>query len=371
VQRARLLRSALAALLTSVLALPATVSAIDAQAGSTEAARVAQPAAAAPAQDQAVLAAPAAAAAAAPTAAPRTESFYEQVTRGVVRLEHYDIVERAGSDVTEYVGHSDGTGFFLLFGRELYLATVRHITENRYDLQARVTVQKRGTDDNEVLDLHIPHEAWVVHPRGDGVGSGGVRVAAVDVAVARVPWPKDRLVKAVGYCPSPCTSGVINQFAKEDPEPPTISLIFGFPLDLGFKLAEQRPMARMGVIAMVAGESFLQSEGVFVEERVRLVDAEMFPGNSGSPIFSYPIGKQGFELLGLITGANETFDYAVAEPVSRIAETLEAAVAASVTSGASSSSSAPRALDSSSSSAPSASWHPLDASDGFPRMKPR
>ncbi len=297
-----------------------------------------------------VTAAPLVSAAAPAALPPHPESFYDQVTRGVVRLEHYDIVERAGSDVVEYVGHSDGTGFFLLFGRDLYLATARHITEAKYDLQARVTVQKRGTDENEVIDLHIPHGAWVDHPRGVGVGAGGARVAAVDVAVARVPWPKDRLVKAVGYCPSPCTSGVINQFAQSDPEPPTIALVFGFPLDLGFKLAEQRPMARMGVIAMVAGESFLQSEGVFVEERVRLVDAQMFPGNSGSPMFSYPIGTQGFELLGLITGANESFNYAVAEPVSRIAETLEAVATTAVSA--------------------TASWHPLDGGDGFPRMKP-
>ncbi len=343
-QRRQVLRSAVAAVLSCVVALPAAAQATEAQAGPVAVAAEAAPSVAPGASGVTTGAAPAA-------PAPHPESFYDQVTRGVVRLEHYDIVERSGSDVTEYVGHSDGTGFFLLFGRELYLATARHITENEYDLQARVTVQKRGIDDNEVIDLRIPHAAWVAHPRGVGVGAGGVRVAAVDVAVAKVPWPKDRMVKAVGYCPSPCSSGVINQFAQKDPEPPTIALVFGFPLDLGFKLAEQRPMARMGVIAMVAGESFLQSEGVFVEERVRLVDAEMFPGNSGSPMFSYPIGGQSFELLGLITGSNESFDYAVAEPVSRIAETLEVAATATVAKGA--------------------SWHPLDSADGFPRMSPR
>ncbi|MBI5503951.1 MAG: hypothetical protein HY899_04070, partial [Deltaproteobacteria bacterium] len=162
-QSRQVLRSAVAAVLSGVVALSAPA----VHAGSLAAAAVVAEAAPSPAAGAS--AAPGSAPAA---AAPHSESFYDQVTRGVVRLEHYDVVERAGSDVTEYVGHSDGTGFFLLFGRELYLATARHITENKYDLQARVTVQKRGTDDNEVIDLHIPHAAWVAHPRGVGVGAG-------------------------------------------------------------------------------------------------------------------------------------------------------------------------------------------------------
>lgn len=261
-------------------------------------------------------------------------SFYEQVASGVVRLEHYDVIERAGSDERETVGHTDGTGFFVIHDRALYLVSARHLVEVPFDLQARVPTQLGSGDGVDVLELRLPHEAWVYHPQGNHELADGRRVAAIDVAAVRVPWPKERVVKAVGFCPEPCASGVIDQFAARDPEPPDLALIFGFPLDLGFQLEEQRPMARMGVVAMVAGETFLRRDGVFVDERVLLVDAEMFSGNSGSPMFRYPLADSPFELLGLITGANEGFDYAAAEPVSRIAETLRAAAATAVEAGA-------------------------------------
>jgi hypothetical protein len=102
-------------------------------------------------------------------------------------------------------------------------------------------------------------------------------------------------------------------------------LVFGFPGDLGFELAEQRPMARLGVIAMVAGESFLKARGEFQDADVRLIDAPIFGGNSGSPVFRYrPLGGLA-PLLGLVTHTNIQLDYAVMEPVWRIAQTVEQA----------------------------------------------
>ncbi len=242
----------------------------------------------------------------------------------MIRLEFFarDATEKAERPCWE--AQTAGTGFFVWDGRDTYLVSARHVVDRDAVLRARVPTQR---DDGtiEVVELTVRSEGWVFHPRSEERSEGGKRVAPVDVAVARVPRLRDRRVKTIGYCPEPCDRNVLHQFAKDDPEPPVIVLMFGFPLDLGFELAEQRPMARMGIVSMVAGETFVQEQGVFLDARTRLLDMPVYPGNSGSPVFSHPQPAGRFELLGVVTAANDAYRYAVSEPVSRIAETLEAA----------------------------------------------
>ena len=148
-------------------------------------------------------------------------------------------------------------------------------------------------------------------------------VAAIDVAAVMVPSIKERRIRTIGFCPDPCPEGKTQQFADADPEPPVMVLVFGFPLDLGFSLLEQRPIGRLGMISMAATQRFLRTQGKLRDSRVVLVDAPLFPGNSGSPVFQRPeLGKR-FQLLGLISAANSALSYAVAEPVTRISEAVK------------------------------------------------
>jgi len=80
----------------------------------------------------------------------------------------------------------------------------------------------------------------------------------------------------------------------------------------------------------VAEEKFVStvvSEGdkklrKYLQEGAFLVDIEVDPGNSGSPV----IVKNPFQsvrLAGLVTGSNPSLDYGIVTPVSQIVETLE------------------------------------------------
>jgi len=54
---------------------------------------------------------------------------------------------------------------------------------------------------------------------------------------------KNREIKAFLYEPE----SESNLLPLEDPVPPQAVLVFGFPLDIGFNLLEQRPFGRLGI----------------------------------------------------------------------------------------------------------------------------
>ncbi|MBL7185885.1 MAG: hypothetical protein ISS70_06145 [Phycisphaerae bacterium] len=121
-----------------------------------------------------------------------------------------------------------------------------------------------------------------------------------------------------------------NQLPTEDPSPPRKILVFGFPLNIGFQLLEQRPFGRAGIIAMHTGKRFLKmqigEENKFAEERCFVIDAEAFPGNSGSPVLNQTsLMDSKLQLLGLLSASNQSMDFGVVEPVSRIREVLDQA----------------------------------------------
>lgn len=249
-------------------------------------------------------------------------SFYDALSRGVVRLEHYDVIERDGGELTEYIGHSDGTGFLVARAEKLFLVTAAHVARFPWDLRVRISGEERTGLGTTVAGLRIPREAWVFHPQGPTLTPDGKPVAAVDLAVAELPWHSNLRLRTIGFCPDPCTGDVVDQFAENDPDPPTMLLTFGFPKELGFEMRDQRPMARTGIVAMVAGEFFVHTGEAYLDARARILDTDIFPGNSGSPVFSNPTTSGAFELLGVVTAANDTYDFAVAEPVSRVKELL-------------------------------------------------
>lgn len=266
-----------------------------------------------------------------------SEPLYAQLSRAVIRLERP--VVRAGSEAVpgmpRYEPH--GTAFFVELPSSpgsdryvIYLVTARHVADVAVELRARVSTQRLDNESTDVIELRVPREAWIMHPEGARIYRGapglpGLQVGPVDVAVARVPELTDRRLRSVGYCPNPCATPDDHQFLDQDPEPPTAILVFGFPENLGFQLLEQRPFARLGLVAMVETHPYIQINGVYRDERVILVDAPVFPGNSGSPVFTKPEGGQPLRLAGLVSASNTSLSFAVIEPVSRVREALEVA----------------------------------------------
>lgn len=253
------------------------------------------------------------------------EPFYEQISRAVIRLED----RRTGKL---------GTGFFVADGkrRRFALVTARHVAEAGVPLRARVPSQRRDTGETEVVELRVPPEAWVFHPESGRTTTRAEKrepLQDVDIAVAWIRSIKDRRFRTVGYCPEDCGEWAEQQFFGKPIEPPARVLVFGFPLDLGFGLEEQRPLGRVGIVSLIAKEPFLRTRetpkaklSLLRDEHVFLIDAPLFGGNSGSPVFRHPTFG-GIALIGLVSASNEKLSYAIVEPVSRIAEAIEAAAA--------------------------------------------
>jgi hypothetical protein len=247
------------------------------------------------------------------------ESLYAQLSRAVVRLEGGRMVERDGEPVVERVPL--GTAFFVRSKPDLYVVSARHVVDIPYDLVARVPARQKETGQTEVLWLELPHDKWVYHPE-----SGDAQSSYVDVAAMKIPWIRDRTVRYFRYEPADSNEHDANQFPFTDPQPPEPVLVFGFPASIGFELAEQRPLARFGIVAMNTGKKFLKARGKWVDERCSLVDCRMLGGNSGSPVMNQiRVGDAEPRVLGIAIASNAEYDYGVIEPVSRIRETLDVA----------------------------------------------
>ncbi len=245
-----------------------------------------------------------------------------QLSRAVIRLEHSEKILKEGSNELINTNVSNGTAFFIGNTEDLFIVTARHVVEKDYDLHARVQCKNRITGETEIILLKLKKDKWVFHPKDESIDTN-----YVDVAVMKIGWIIDRDVKMFRYELPNTEAANQNQLLFEDPLPPESILIFGFPLDIGFKLSEQKPLCRLGIVSMVTGKKFLKTEnGKFADEKTILIDSNMFPGNSGSPVIKQllPFASE-IKLLGLVIATNERMNYAVIEPVSRIRETIEIA----------------------------------------------
>ena len=251
----------------------------------------------------------------------KKEDFYSQLCRGIIRLEHNEEIKEKSSNKITNITRPDGTAFFVRSGDDLFVVTARHVVEKEYDLHARVQCKNRITGDNEVILLKLKRDKWVFHPEDESIDTN-----YVDVAVMKISWIPDRGTKMFRYELPNTEEANKNQLPFEDPLPPDSILIFGFPLDIGFKLSEQKPLGRLGIVSMVTGNKFLKINNKFAEEKAMIIDAKMFPGNSGSPVINQlSLLQVEIKLLGLVIATNENLDFGIIEPVSRIRETIEIA----------------------------------------------
>jgi len=239
------------------------------------------------------------------------ESYYEKMSRAVIRLEYRD-----GSSFKPL-----GTAFFVKSGSDqLFVVTARHVADQKFDLRARVPSLHLTTHQTSVVELRLPSERWVFHPE-----PGDSETWPVDVAAMRIPGVKDRSISIFQYCPETCPDGSRDQLLV-DPLPPQSVHIFGYPLDLGFELREPRPLARQGMVALTTSERFIRTgprggSKKLAPAKTFLVDVDAFGGNSGSPVVTYPETN----LLGLVSASNDSLDYAISMPVEFIREVLNEA----------------------------------------------
>lgn len=250
------------------------------------------------------------------------ENIYLQLCRAVIRLEHTEEILNDSLNKTINKNMPDGTAFFVQNDNDLFVVTARHVVEKDYDLHARVKCRSKKTGEYTILLLKLNRDKWIFHPEEQSIDTN-----YVDIAIMKIGWLKDWSIKRFRYELPNNENYHLNQLPLEDPSPPDCILIFGFPLNVGFKLSEQKPFGRLGIIAMVTGERFLKMEnGKFAEPKTILIDSDMFPGNSGSPVIKQltPLSPE-IQLLGLVFASNEKANFAVIEPVSRIRETINIA----------------------------------------------
>ena len=249
------------------------------------------------------------------------EPLYSQLNRAIVRLEHINSISQEGSKEVITKNIPDGTAFFVVKDKSLFIVSARHVVEKPYDLHARVQCKNRKTDKTEVLVLSLPRSSWVFHEN-----SGDKDTNYVDVASMKISWIKDRSVKYFRYESDDSAEKDKNQLPSKDPDPPHPILVFGFPANIGFDLTEQKPLGRYGIISMKTEKEFLKLNGRFIEERCCLIDSSIFPGNSGSPVINQPrFGASKAILLGLVIATNNSLDFGIIEPVSRIRELIDLA----------------------------------------------
>lgn len=257
--------------------------------------------------------------------AKETEDFYSQLSRAIIRLEHTETIQKEGSPNVITQNKPDGTAFFVKSEGILFVVSARHVVEQSYDLHARVACLNVKSGKKEVIFLKLPRTRWIFHTT-----KGDKNTHYVDVAAMRIRWIKERSIKHFTYELPDSENKDKNQLPTEDPSPPRKILVFGFPLDIGFQLLEQRPFGRAGIIAMRTGKKFLKMKlgkvNKFAEERCFVIDAEAFSGNSGSPVLNQTsITDSKLQLLGLLIASNQSMDFGVVEPVSRIREVLDQA----------------------------------------------
>lgn len=250
------------------------------------------------------------------------ESFYSQTKRAIIRLEHFETVTREGSPNAIARNVPDGTAFFVVADKQLFIVSARHIVEKPYDLHARVQTKNVRTGEQKVFLLKLPRDKWIYHSY-----KGDAETHYVDVAIMPIFAMRDWSIVSFFYEAKESSDHHRNQLPYEDPEPPSPILVFGFPGDVGFALEEQNPLGRLGIISMKAGKKFMKvGGGKYAEERSCLLDIKIFRGNSGSPVMNQVgVGDPQPKLLGLITATNSALDFAIMEPTSRIRETIDQA----------------------------------------------
>jgi len=259
------------------------------------------------------------------------ETFYEQLTRAVVRIEEHQSICTPGLEWAYEQNIPVGTAFFVEDKFEgnskFYIVTARHVVDSartrkrRADLFARVRIDSIS---NRYLILVLPKKLWVFHPLRPKPG-----YLPVDVAVMQIQ--PTNFIKSFVYCENKEDCGkdkkekqLKNQLS-ESPNVMDRAIFFGFPGGDVAKISLE-PFARAGVVAYTAFNPDARIDGKLIpDDSIYYVDSPSFPGNSGGPVLREPLPlKGGVHLWGLITGGNlRGRDYAIVTRPEKIIETIK------------------------------------------------
>ena len=260
------------------------------------------------------------------------ETFYEQLTRAVVRIEEHQSICTPGREWSIERDVLVGTAFFVRdrlpdkSGQEdnrFFIVTARHVVENHSDLFARI---KTNPDSNRQAILLLPRELWVFHPSRTKPGKFPIDVAVMQISIK--PFVKYFLHCDEDENPEGCGLNKTTQkpLKNQVADPPSVmqrAIFFGFPEREVQRSLE--PFARSGIVAYTSPNPSLRISGKHVaDELVFYVDAPSFPGNSGGPVLQELLPLQSkVRLWGLVTGSSASGrDYAIITSVDRIHETI-------------------------------------------------
>jgi hypothetical protein len=215
------------------------------------------------------------------------------------------------------ITNATGSGVYFLRGTNVYLATAKHVLFNQQDqfhaseLACVSYPARRKETNNSLLNIDL---------RVIGLG-GNVRYATNghDVAalrIGKVNHPHVEFSTGVTLVPQDASSPMFLSDAWcqlfDDVEPGTPVFVFGFPQSLGIPTRPQfdshRPLLRGGIVA-----------GTFPARKTFVVDAAVYPGNSGGPVVAVidEAFTRRFFLVGIVTEfvpaveiwKNEMFQY--------------------------------------------------------------
>lgn len=177
-------------------------------------------------------------------------------------------------------GLTVGTGFFFQHKHKLFLVTNKHIVEGVSQGKFIVFEGKKGNNDWNLdpqnrLEVRFSEKNFVGHPD-----------PKIDIAIADVSYGIDELIRK-GYKPFWKNVVVENIPSKEEIQKfisPLEEIIFiGYPNGI-WDSVNGLPVIRRGITATPYYIDFM-------DEKRFLVDASVFPGSSGSPVFIYHSGS--------------------------------------------------------------------------------
>lgn len=213
---------------------------------------------------------------------------------------------------------TEGTGFFYGYPAganeagamtyEIYLVTAKHVVKNhKGDILVRVNPATGGFKQFSLQSEPKPgHNTWFFHPD-----------PSIDVAVCKVN--ADALITlgiAEGFMASE-QSMKRKELAENDVGPGDGIFVLGFPMNLAGE-KRNHVIARDGIIARV-------SEMLDGGSTTYMIDARVYPGNSGGPVVLKPeaMAIQGTKahpqaaLIGLVTSYRAYFEHAVSPQTGR------------------------------------------------------
>jgi S1-C subfamily serine protease len=187
-----------------------------------------------------------------------------------VRIETTDIDGTAVGSGTSFIFHDPASAN----GHELFLVSNKHVIESGWN--AHVFFTQQASDGTPLLG-----EPFTLHIKGFSAQWHGHPDKKVDIAVMPLSWHLNLIAKDDYHAfIRPITLDDLaseDDLAKLDIASPV--LFIGYPNGM-FDQKHYTPIVRQGFLATLP-------ELDFNDEPVFLIDASVFPGSSGSPVFTY------------------------------------------------------------------------------------